>query len=403
MPRPSPIERAAAYVAKMPQAVSGSGGHNRTFAVACALVKGFDLTVDQARSILMEYNRRCDPPWSEAELEHKLVSAAGSADGEKGRGYLLGEVGATDAGGEKPKAAAPVTKPFAKPTFDAKALERFSEPWMKKVDLLWLANRSEVDPAIMGSQGFLSLLYTSREKVLVFDNDKTQGQAVWPDEPLPATGKNGVWFLAQPVDGEYYPNPRTKKMSRRSEESVTDWRWLVLESDAAPLRQWLGAIVQMPLRIAALYTSGGRSVHALIRIDARTKKHWDEVKQKMAPGLRYLVLNGADPGVLSAVRLTRLPFAMREGKWGKGGEYVKFPKPKLQKLLYVNSAPEPRPLVELFARRDVESDWLGYHHSRPEGEDEWVDEGLQYYAPVSERIRQTLESCRYGEEETAAA
>lgn len=402
MPRPSPIERAAAYVEKMPQAVSGSGGHNQTFAVTCALLKGFDLTISEARPILQEYNRRCDPPWSEAEIEHKLVSAEGSPDGEKGRGYLLGE---GESRGDKPEEGkGKIFKPFPKPQYDPKALDGFSAPWRDKIDLLWLANRSEVDPALLDSDSFLSLLYLSHEKALVFDNDKTQGQAVWPDDPLPKTGKNGVWFIAQPVDGEYYPNPRTKKMSRRSEESITDWRWMILESDKAPLRHWLGAIVQMPLRIAALYTSGSRSVHALIRIDARTKKHWDELKKKMAPGLRYLVTNGADPGVLSAVRLTRLPFAFREGKWGKGGEYIKFATPALQKLLYVNSKPEPRPLIDLFARRDVEAEWLGYHEKRSEDcEDDWIDAGLDYYAPVSERIRQARTEGTHAEEKTVAA
>ena len=50
---------------------------------------------------------------------------------------------------------------------------------------------------------------------------------------LPA-GPDGVWFLPQPVDGEFHPNPRQEdKPSRRSEESIVDWRFAVLESDEA--------------------------------------------------------------------------------------------------------------------------------------------------------------------------
>ena len=70
------VERARKYVAHMPGAVSGSGGHSQTFSVACRLVKGFGLTQDQAFEVLKDYNSTCDPPWSEHELMHKLEDAA---------------------------------------------------------------------------------------------------------------------------------------------------------------------------------------------------------------------------------------------------------------------------------------------------------------------------------------
>jgi len=136
-------------------------------------------------------------------------------------------------------------------------------------------------------------------KVPVFDYQKSQGQAVRPDEVLPMTGRDGV----------YRPNPRSEKLSRRREESIKAWRYMVLESDEAPAREWLGALVQLPLKIAAVYASGGRSVHALVRVDARTKSEWDAMKQRLLVGT---VTPGADEGSLSAVRLTRLPGCWRE-------------------------------------------------------------------------------------------
>jgi len=135
------------------------------------------------------------------------------------------------------------------------------------------------DPAMVDTAGFLQALYRPGESVVCFDNEYSQGCAVWPadEAKLPRAGKNGCWYLAQPVDGQYHINPRSldkdgnAKQSRRSEESVTSWRYLVIESDEAPLRLWLGALVKLPLRIAAIYTSGGRSVHALVRVDAKTQ------------------------------------------------------------------------------------------------------------------------------------
>lgn len=78
-------ERAARYVASMPPAISGSGGHNQTFSVACVLVLGFCLTPEKAFPIMETYNERCEPPWSEKELWHKLNSA-NEQSGQ--RGYL---------------------------------------------------------------------------------------------------------------------------------------------------------------------------------------------------------------------------------------------------------------------------------------------------------------------------
>jgi hypothetical protein len=59
----------------MPAGVSGKGGHNATFAAAVALVHGFALGKDEAWALLLEFNTRCEPPWSTKELSHKLEDA----------------------------------------------------------------------------------------------------------------------------------------------------------------------------------------------------------------------------------------------------------------------------------------------------------------------------------------
>lgn len=81
-------ERAAKYLARLDPAIAGSGGHNACFRAACKLVIGFDLDQDVAYNLLATvYNPICQPPWSEAELRHKVQSAAAATD-ERGRGYL---------------------------------------------------------------------------------------------------------------------------------------------------------------------------------------------------------------------------------------------------------------------------------------------------------------------------
>ncbi len=67
--------RARAYLAQIEGAVSGRRGHDRTFRVACVLATKFGLSLDRAWPLFLEWNRQCEPPWSEKELLHKLQDA----------------------------------------------------------------------------------------------------------------------------------------------------------------------------------------------------------------------------------------------------------------------------------------------------------------------------------------
>lgn len=70
------MRRAAAYLRRMSPAVSGAGGHNRLFRVACVIALEFDLPESAVLELLMnEYNPRCAPPWSEREVLHKIQDA----------------------------------------------------------------------------------------------------------------------------------------------------------------------------------------------------------------------------------------------------------------------------------------------------------------------------------------
>lgn len=92
------LRRAAAYLDRIPPAISGSGGHSQTYAAATAMVHGFGLDPDAAFNLLwVRYNSRCQPPWSEKELRHK-VSDAASKPHDRPHGWLrdAGPVEASD-------------------------------------------------------------------------------------------------------------------------------------------------------------------------------------------------------------------------------------------------------------------------------------------------------------------
>lgn len=383
------------------------------------------MSTREALPLLQEFNLRCLPPWSEAELLHKLDGAEKAPGLKRQSGHVLPRGCLINATGFKPSKVFREyhkIEPRKKPEFVETELSKFAGGLAGTVDLLWLAARSVEDPCTVTAPRFLELIFRSRskdlfaysgelhkqEKALVFTDDKSQGQALWPDEKIPTSGKNGVWYLAQPVDGQYHPNPRSRdkdgkaRMSRRSEESVTNWRHFVIESDEANVKQWLAALVQFPLRIAAIYSSGGRSVHALVNIGARTKGEWDMEKDAMMPALVTL---GADRKTMTAVRLTRLPGCWREGKTivekrgdNKFERYVRFPRPQLQKLLYINPEPPLRPICELAPRRNVLKQWLDWASLGISDADETNGEGLtralSYYAPVSVECRQALKKIK---------
>lgn len=69
------VARARQYLEEVPGAVSGEHGHDRTFHAACLLVRDFALDPEAAAALLGEYNARCSPPWSPADLRHKLEDA----------------------------------------------------------------------------------------------------------------------------------------------------------------------------------------------------------------------------------------------------------------------------------------------------------------------------------------
>jgi hypothetical protein len=235
----------------------------------------------------------------------------------------------------------PELPPVEKTKFDQKRLASVCGGIDFVVTSEWLEARSKFTCWNRSPSGFLHKLYYPGEKVVIFNIFENQGCEVWEHKGLgqdlstldylERDQREGVWFLAQPVDGEFHWNPRLQKDSRRSAESVTDWRYLVLESDLAPKDLWLKALVQLPMRIAAIYDSGGDSIHALVRIDAESKEQWDEGRNAILP---HLVRLGADRGALSGVRLTRLPNCRRESK------------KQVQTLLYLTDSPDCTPIYQ---------------------------------------------------------
>lgn len=354
-------ERARRLLDTMEPSVSGSNGHDAALKAASAVVVGLDLPDDVAMSVLQSsFNPRCQPPWSEKELRHKIRQARMHA--KKPFGYLIG----------RQRASTPPAVPAAAPQPQPERLKKrqdFQPTALQSMmvrgftpTFQWLAERSPWDPRRVTPQAFLDAIFQPGEKTVLFVRYASQGQLghvagspgktyYLADRPgprpticdeFPEKAREGMWFLPSPIDGKWYPSGNVDDfgnpiLSRRSGASVTAWRHMLLESDNAPEEEWLNLITNLPLPITALYTSGSRSIHALLKIDTPSKSAFDAFRDRITPLLSRL---GADPAAISGVRLTRLPGVVREGTTDKDGKYHKFDPPRLQRLLYLNPVPE---------------------------------------------------------------
>ena len=134
------------------------------------------------------------------------------------------------------------------------------------------------------------------------------------------------------------------RWGRRHGDCVKAWRYLVLESDVADPDLWLRALVLLPLPIAAIYTSGGQSIHALICMDVEDKPTFDAIRDELVQVVCPL---GADAAAMTAVRLTRLPGMLRHGKTNKEGTLQRYAKPRLQRLAWLNPEPENESILTI--------------------------------------------------------
>lgn len=372
------IDRAGKFVDWLSTNKSWANEHDLAFCAAMNLVHGFSMAEGEALEIMQA---KLNPRWKERELRHKLQQARKSPS-DRPAGYLLtqgheaAQTSYSQPRSHKPPQEEPERVKKRQP-FEPNALQKMM---LRGFDptTSWLAERSPWDPRRLSAQQFLDGIFEPGEKTIIFFRYASQGQfghiagnpgktyyvgdrpGLRPTiaEEFPDHGREGAWFLPCPINGQWHPNGKVDaagnpELSRRTAASISTFRHMLLESDDAPPQQWLNLICQLDLPISALYTSGGRSIHALIKIDTPTKSAFDAFRDRVSPVLSML---GADPAAISAVRLTRLPGILRDGTTDKDGRYQKFDPPRLQRLLYFNPTPEIKPIKLLPRLREIHAE-----------------------------------------------
>lgn len=112
----------------------------------------------------------------------------------------------------------------------------------------------------------------------------------------------GAWIRFNPLDGKGGKN-----------ENVTDFRYALVESDGIPIEQQNGIMRDLQLPIACLVYSGGKSLHAIVRVEAGNAK---EYRERVAFLYQICDKNGlqVDRACKNPSRLSRMPGVVRGEK-----------------------------------------------------------------------------------------
>lgn len=112
----------------------------------------------------------------------------------------------------------------------------------------------------------------------------------------------GAWIRFNPLDGKGVKN-----------ENVTDYRYALVESDCMALEEQNAIIRELELPVAVLVYSGGKSVHAIVKIDAA---NYDEYRKRVDYLYNVCRKNGfeIDKQNRNPSRLSRMPGVIRNGK-----------------------------------------------------------------------------------------
>ena len=111
----------------------------------------------------------------------------------------------------------------------------------------------------------------------------------------------GAWIRFNPLDGKGIKN-----------ENVTDYRYALVESDDMDIDKQHAIIRELELPVACLVHSGGKSLHAIVRIEAGT---YEEYRKRVDYLYEVCRKNGlkVDSQNRNPSRLSRMPGIMRNG------------------------------------------------------------------------------------------
>jgi len=112
----------------------------------------------------------------------------------------------------------------------------------------------------------------------------------------------GAWIRFNPLDGKGV-----------RDANVTAYRYALIESDTIPIEKQAAIYQELELPVAALVHSGGKSLHAIVKIDATSKEEYRDRVQFLHA---VCAKNGLDIDTQNKnpSRLSRMPGVLRQGR-----------------------------------------------------------------------------------------
>lgn len=316
------LSRARRYLEKCPSAISGQGGHDQTYRVAVALVHGFCLDFANAMALMTEYNARCQPAWNDDELRHKVREAMEKAH-DKPRGFLLSAEGRVQ--------NAELPAPW-KPGKSAKVFGALVQSLKPKVEDIPLTHEPPESAIVDGARALIKACFKEGEGVRIVPARLNEEGKEVPDGVGPCLSReewlkrldakegnpNSIWKSEERTGIYIGINPLRPGGSKDAD--VLAYRHALIEFDKSlSLDEQWNLYVQTNLPCAAVIYSGGQSLHAWVRVDAKDASEFAE---------RVKVLHeqfgpyGVDVKNKNPSRLSRLPncvrFDKRQELWALG-------------------------------------------------------------------------------------
>ena len=215
----------AKQLAAMPNCYSGTSGRGEKtfFSILCTCARKYP---DQLETFAERFNtEKCIPPFNRKELLHKIKDALRVAGKQR-----------------------TVSTPKPQKPWDQSHSEYCPELFTKivqnteNIDAAYLWWRSPIEPGSQNAASFLKHICEPGDQIFVTDCLRKKKPSVLvqvkpvmyePElEQISQNNESGVWYLPNPVCGEFVESDSGKSM--RSEAAITSCRYCVIESDTVP-------------------------------------------------------------------------------------------------------------------------------------------------------------------------
>ena len=201
-------------------------------------------------------------------------------------------------------------KAFCKPPVSMKAT---SKPPRQVIDFLETLYKPDEYPNVITTcfpddegkykpHGIGLINFTSEYYINSIRRYEDQPESIWFNSTFGQYDQNGgVWIRVNPCNGKLRPGQQAI-----SDSDITRLDYALIECDSLPINEQLEKIKELELPYKTLVYSGGKSVHAIVRIDALSI---GDYKERVKWMFRYCAEHGfpVDEQNSNPSRMTRLP------------------------------------------------------------------------------------------------